>query len=261
MSPTTYLSLIRVFCLHSPVISGHTDVTEPSADHATLSAAAAALNSLDPNKSTASSSSINPTSQISFGAPVTVDFKTKGMTMEHKKKQMKIEMESDTSWRGALWKLRALFPGGGNYNGVGVPLDPNTLLVNEGGYGDGNGMWSRIQEMRRTQDALNIIAEKNAEKLAAQLDATERNKIQSIASRVAKSKGGGSLLQTIHSFSEGEFMDDNSSNKIVASISHRQKELEELTKLMSMSDEEVAKESSTTGAEVDPITVTTSVLE
>ena len=171
--------------------------------------------------------------------------------MDNKKKEMKAEMESETSWRGALWKLRALFPGGGNFHGVGVPLDPNTLLVNEGGYGDGNGMWSRIQEMRRTQDALNAIAEKNS---AAVLDATERNRIQSIASRVAKSKGGmGSQLHTIHSFSEGEFMDENSSYK-QASLSQRQRELDELTRVMS--EDELVKDTRT--AVVNPITATTS---
>ena len=234
------------------------DAVDAAADNATLSAAAAALDGFDNSKSpnppasSSSSSSINPaTSHLSYGvnASSLMDPKTKENSMENKKKQMKAEMESDTSWRGALWKLRALFPGGGNFHGVGVPLDPNTLLVNEGGYGDGNGMWSRIQEMRRTQDALNIIAEKNASRLAA-LDASERNRIQSIATRVGKSKGG-SGLHTIHSFSEGEFMDENSSYK-QPSLSQRQRELDELNK--GMNGDEGEKETSPV---VDPITATT----
>ena len=48
------------------------------------------------------------------------------------------------TWRQTLVQLRALYPGGGNYSGMGVPLDP--------GEGDGGrGMCARLREMRETQ--------------------------------------------------------------------------------------------------------------
>lgn len=37
----------------------------------------------------------------------------------------------------------------GNYSGVGTPLDPHDAL--NGGFGDGNGMYARLLEMRDTQ--------------------------------------------------------------------------------------------------------------
>ena len=51
------------------------------------------------------------------------------------------------TWRHTLIQLRTMFPGGGNYSGVGVPLDPHDV-----GYGgEGGGMYARLLEMRETQ--------------------------------------------------------------------------------------------------------------
>lgn len=50
------------------------------------------------------------------------------------------------TWRHTLIQLRTMFPGGGNYSGVGVPLDPH-----ESGQGEGGGMYARLLEMRETQ--------------------------------------------------------------------------------------------------------------
>jgi hypothetical protein len=47
-----------------------------------------------------------------------------------------------------------MFPGAGNYSGVGVPLDPLELLPADGGYGIGPGMYARILEMRQTQSTI-----------------------------------------------------------------------------------------------------------
>ena len=48
------------------------------------------------------------------------------------------------TWRQTLVQLRTLYPGGGNYSGMGVPLDP---IEGEGG----RGMCARLCEMRETQ--------------------------------------------------------------------------------------------------------------
>ena len=47
-----------------------------------------------------------------------------------------------------------MFPGAGNYSGVGIPLDPLELLPEDGGYGTGPGVYARILEMRKTQAAI-----------------------------------------------------------------------------------------------------------
>lgn len=56
--------------------------------------------------------------------------------------------ETFQTWRQTLIQLRTMFPGGGNYSGVGVPLDPHEAL---GGSGDGNHMYARLLEMRSGQ--------------------------------------------------------------------------------------------------------------
>ena len=58
------------------------------------------------------------------------------------------ELESHT-WRQTLIQLRTMFPGGGNYSGVGVPLD---MHDNTGTANDGNSIYTRLLEMRETQD-------------------------------------------------------------------------------------------------------------
>lgn len=57
------------------------------------------------------------------------------------------ELQSHT-WRQTLIQLRTMFPGGGNYSGVGVPLD---MHDSTGTLGDGNSIYSRLLEMRDTQ--------------------------------------------------------------------------------------------------------------
>ena len=86
----------------------------------------------------------------------------------------KEESVSPHSWRVALMQLRGMFPGAGNYSGVGVPLDKTELLPATGGYGVGNGMYARLLEMRHTQDL--IILRKQAQterrKAAESIDTT-----------------------------------------------------------------------------------------
>lgn len=58
-----------------------------------------------------------------------------------------VRRDGSRTWRHTLIQLRTIFPGGGNYSGVGVPLDPH-----EAGYGgEGGGMYARLLEMRETQ--------------------------------------------------------------------------------------------------------------
>lgn len=52
------------------------------------------------------------------------------------------------TWRQTLIQLRTMFPGGGNYSGVGVPLDIHDSM---GAPGDGNSMYTRLLEMRENQ--------------------------------------------------------------------------------------------------------------
>ena len=57
-------------------------------------------------------------------------------------------IDSFQTWRQTLIQLRTMFPGGGNYSGVGVPLDPHETMT---GFGEGNGMYARLLEMRELQ--------------------------------------------------------------------------------------------------------------
>jgi hypothetical protein len=53
-------------------------------------------------------------------------------------------VQSFQTWRQSLVQLRTVFPGGGNYSGVGAFLDPHDR-------GDGTGMCARLMEMRARQ--------------------------------------------------------------------------------------------------------------
>ena len=79
----------------------------------------------------------------------------------------KEEFVSPHSWRVALMQLRGMFPGAGNYSGVGVPLDKTELLPTTGGYGVGNGMYARLLEMRHTQDQIILRKQAQTEKRKA----------------------------------------------------------------------------------------------
>ena len=126
------------------------------------------LNSFNESGSVASSLSaldgkLSPTAKIGASSDLpdaTIDAllgiergqkEVRHLTPKEKKKRM--EEESALSWRAVLAHMRSLFPGGGSYAGVGIHVDPNVLLPQEGGYGD-VPMYRKILELRHTQEII-----------------------------------------------------------------------------------------------------------
>ena len=124
----------------------------------------------------------------------------------------KEEWVSPHSWRVALMQLRGMFPGAGNYSGVGVPLDKTELLPATGGYGVGNGMYARLLEMRHTQDL--IIQRKQAQterrKAAESIDTTSHPS----AAAGTGALGRGGMLMTSIGASEFNVYAGNLSNMV-----------------------------------------------
>jgi hypothetical protein len=75
-----------------------------------------------------------------------VDAEAEGEAKEGENRQGDDEdcAQGTHTWRQTLVQLRTLYPGGGNYSGMGVPLDP---IEGDGG----RGMCARLREMRETQ--------------------------------------------------------------------------------------------------------------
>lgn len=74
-------------------------------------------------------------------------------------------VHSFQTWRQTLVQLRTVFPGGGNYSGVGAFLDPHDR-------GDGTGMCARLMEMRaRQRDVMDSRRHREGEKEREEKDA------------------------------------------------------------------------------------------
>lgn len=99
------------------------------------------------------------------------------------------------TWRQTLVQLRALYPGGGNYSGMGVPLDP--------GEGDGGrGMCARLREMRETQQEV-MRAKRMMGRYKGWKGGTSRHSVDSAAVAGVGERGRGRETAHVPSFYKG----------------------------------------------------------
>jgi len=97
-----------------------------------------------------------PDATIDAMLGISTDSSSSAVEKKHlspKEKKRKLDEESAASWRAVVAYMRSLFPGGGMYQGVGIPIDPNALLPQEGGYGD-VPMYRKVLELRHTQEII-----------------------------------------------------------------------------------------------------------
>lgn len=99
------------------------------------------------------------------------------------------------TWRQTLVQLRTLYPGGGNYSGMGVPLDPSE--------GDGGrGMCARLRKMRETQQEV-MRAKRMMGRHKGWKGGTSRPSVDPGAVAVAGERGRGREAVHVPSFYKG----------------------------------------------------------